>query len=79
MGIWPVANGEAMSFTFYDPKAVETLEMTIQRGWWAELGLPPVKAMSRTDLDGLAGKRLRKNPSPLLGYFAYKCLLGVYS
>ena len=39
----------------YDPKAIVTLEVTILCGWWAELELPPVKSMTTTDLDGLAG------------------------
>lgn len=41
--------------TVYDPKAIVTLEVTILCGWWAELELPPVKSMTTTDLDGLAG------------------------
>lgn len=55
MGIWAVADGEAISISVYDPKAVQTLELTLVCGWWAELGLPPLASMTATDLDGLAG------------------------
>lgn len=48
--------GEAIFMSVYDPKAIVTLEVTILCGWWAELELPPVKSMTTTDLDGLAGK-----------------------
>lgn len=53
-GIWLVSNGEAFFVSFYDPKAVVTLELTILCGWWAELGLPLVTAMTDKDLQGLA-------------------------
>lgn len=47
----------------YDPKAIVTLEVTILCGWWAELELPPVKSMTTTDLDGLAGNnKLKATP-----------------
>ena len=51
--------------TVYDPKAIVTLEVTILCGWWAELELPPVKSMTTTDLDGLAGNdNLQATPCP---------------
>lgn len=56
LGIWAVADGEAISISVYDPKAVETLELTLICGWWAELGLPSLNIMTTTDLDGLAGE-----------------------
>lgn len=55
VGVWAVANGEAISVRAYDPKAVETFDLTIVSGWWAELELPPLIAMTEADLDGLAG------------------------
>ena len=54
-GAWSVANGEALFVSFYDPKAVVTLELTILCGWWAELGLPSMAIMTDNDLRGLAG------------------------
>lgn len=56
MSIWAVSDGEAITVTVYDPKAVQTLEITFLSGWWAELGIPPLKSMTRSGLDGLAGK-----------------------
>lgn len=55
MAVWPVKDGEAMTVSVYDPKDVKTLELTVLSGWWTELGLPPLNAMSAEDLDGLAG------------------------
>lgn len=55
MGIWVVSRGEAIYIGVYDPKAVETIEMTVRSGWWEALGLSPLSSMSASDLDGLAG------------------------
>lgn len=55
LGVWAVSDGEAMTVSVYDPKAVQNLEMTFIYGWWAELGIPPLKSMSISDLRGVAG------------------------
>lgn len=55
MGIWVVSKGDAIYIGVYDPKAVDTIEMTVRSGWWAELGLSPLTSMTAPDLDGLAG------------------------
>lgn len=55
MGIWVVADGRAISISVYDPRSVETIELTVRSEWWAELGLPPLTSITNTDLDGLAG------------------------
>ena len=56
MGIWVVSDGEAMTVSVYDPKAVQKLDMTFLCGWWAELGIPPLKSMATSGLGGVAGK-----------------------
>ena len=58
-----MSEGEAIYMSVYDPKAIVTLEVTVLCGWWAELELPPVKSMTATDLDGLAGKKKLKATS----------------
>jgi len=50
-----VSDGEAMTVSVYDPKAVQYLEMTFLCGWWAELGIPPLKSMTISGLGGVAG------------------------
>lgn len=56
MTIWAVSDGEAITVSVYDPKAVQTLDLTFLSGWWAELGIPPLKSMAMPSLVGLAGK-----------------------
>lgn len=56
MTIWAVLDGEAITVSVYDPKAVQTLELTFLSGWWVELGIPPLKSMTMSGLSGLAGK-----------------------
>lgn len=55
MGIWVVSGGEAITVSVYDPKAVQNLEITFLGGWWAELGMPPLKSMGISGLCGVAG------------------------
>eukprot|EP00903_Cladosiphon_okamuranus_P011664 g10971.t1 len=54
MGIWVVSGGEAITVSVYDPKAVQSLEITFLCGWWAELGIPPLKSMAISGLCGVA-------------------------
>lgn len=55
MGIWVVSGGEAVTVRVYDPKAVQNLDITFLSGWWAELGIPPLKSMAISGLRGVAG------------------------
>lgn len=55
MGIWVVSGGEAVTVSVYDPKAVQNLDITFLSGWWAELGIPPLKSMAISGLCGVAG------------------------
>lgn len=55
MGTWVVSGGEAITVSVYDPKAVQNLDVTFVCGWWAELGIPPLKSMAISGLCGLAG------------------------
>lgn len=55
MGIWVVSGGQAITVSVYDPKAVQSLEITFLCGWWAELGIPPLKSMAISGLCGVAG------------------------
>eukprot|EP00752_Nemacystus_decipiens_P002077 g1988.t1 len=54
MGIWVVSGGGAITVSVYDPKAVQNLDITFLSGWWAELGLPPLKSMAISGLCGVA-------------------------
>lgn len=55
MRIWVVSGGEAITVSVYDPKAVQNLDITFLCGWWAELGIPPLKSMAIPGLYGMAG------------------------
>lgn len=55
MGIWVVSGGEAITVSVYDHKAVQNLDITFLCGWWAELGIPPLKSMAISGLCGVAG------------------------
>lgn len=55
MVIWVVSGGEAITVSIYDPKAVQNLDITFLCGWWAELGIPPLKSMAISGLWGVAG------------------------
>lgn len=51
-----MADGEAITVSVYDPKAVHNLDITLVCGWWAELGISGLKSMAVSGLCGLAGR-----------------------
>ncbi|CAM9847508.1 unnamed protein product [Ectocarpus sp. 4 AP-2014] len=55
LSVWAVSDGEAMTVSVYDHKAVQNLEITLLCGWWAELGITGLKSMAPAGLSGLAG------------------------
>lgn len=57
MGTWAVGDWSAVTVVVYDPAAAESLRLTVGADWWAELALPPMKAMGAADLEGLAGQK----------------------
>ncbi|CAB1110231.1 unnamed protein product [Ectocarpus sp. CCAP 1310/34] len=54
LSVWAVSDGEAMTVSVYDHKAVQNLEITLLCGWWAELGITGLKSMAPAGLSGLA-------------------------
>ncbi|CBN79097.1 hypothetical protein Esi_0176_0057 [Ectocarpus siliculosus] len=54
LSVWAVSDGEAITVSVYDHKAVQNLEITLLCGWWAELGITGLKSMAPAGLSGLA-------------------------